>query len=155
MAALKNARHEQFAQCVVSGMTNIDSYRAVYPKSLNWKYDSVACRAHDLIKDPRIIARIQELHEQAASAAVLTRQARMELLTNIAMDETQHTRSRLNAIDILNKMDGDYVKRIEANISGDIDATAAQIEAILDGDDSGDDEALSDADEPANGGEAE
>lgn len=134
MAVLENPRHEIFAQAVVSGKTQTDAYREAFPNSLAWKDTSVAPKASNLASKPDVAARILELQSQASCDAILSRQDRMIILTNIATDSEQPTRHRINAIDVLNKMNGDYVKKVEATIKNDFAHTASDIEAILDED---------------------
>ena len=74
---------------------------------------------------------LQELKDAAANDAIINRQERMIILSDIATDVEMHPKQRMQAIDILNKMDGDYVKRVEATVSGDLTAAAAKVAAIL------------------------
>lgn len=132
MAALQNPRHEQFAQAIIAGNTQRAAYRAAFPKALNWKDSSVDVRASKLANDPRIKERIQELQDEAAVSAVIKRTEKMLILTGIATNEDQSSKSRMQAIDILNKMDGDYVKKTEVTVKTDVAEAAAKIGAILD-----------------------
>ena len=134
MAVLANPRHEAFAQGIVAGKTQKDAYRDAFP-------DAVACSDKTLINkgcllaaDPDVAARIVELKAQSSCNAIINRQDRMILLTEIATNEMLHPKQRMTAIDILNKMDGDYVKKVEATIKNDFAHTASDIEAILDED---------------------
>ena len=56
----------------------------------------------------------------------------MKILTEIATDKAQLPKPRMQAIDILNKMDGEYVKKIEANVNTNISEIASKVGAILD-----------------------
>ena len=134
MSALVNKRHEEFAQGVANGLSVVAAYRAAFPNSLNWQEATVEARAEDLIQDPKVIDRIDELND-STNPAILSRHDRMVLLTHIALNEEQPIRQRMNAIDLLNKMDGEYVKKVEATITQDFASTASDIEAILDEDD--------------------
>ena len=40
---------------------------------------------------------------------------RKEWLTGIVMDECEETKDRLKAVDILNRMDGAYIDKLEVN----------------------------------------
>ena len=75
---------------------------------------------------------MKELQDAAASVAVLSRTERMVILSDIATDLQSPIKTRISAIDVLNKMDGDYVKKIEAVVNTDTEKVAAEIEAILD-----------------------
>lgn len=108
MPVLKNPKDEIFAQQLAAGATQSDAYRAAYPRSLNWKNTTVANKAYIIAKDPDIAARVEELLAEAATKAVMQRQERMETLTSIARNKTKQDRWRIQAIEVLNKMDGVY-----------------------------------------------
>ena len=134
MSALTNKRHEEFAQGIANGLSPVAAYRAAFPNSLNWQEASVETRANETLNDPKVKDRIDELND-ASNPSILSRHDRMVLLTHIALNEEQPIRQRMNAIDLLNKMDGDYIKKVEATITQDFASTASDIEAILDEDD--------------------
>lgn len=108
MPILKNPKDEIFAQQLAAGATQSDAYRAAYPRSRNWKNATVANKAYIIAKDPDIEARVAELLSEAATRAVMQRQERMEALTEIARNGAKQDRWRIQAIEVLNKMDGTY-----------------------------------------------
>ena len=132
MPALSNAQYERYAQEIARGMSQADAYRAAYPKSARWKDKTVYNHASEIRRIPEVDARIKELQAEAAAAAVMDRQERLETLTAIARDEHMHPKQRMQAIDILNKMDAVYLQRVEANVHGDLSDAAAKVQAILD-----------------------
>lgn len=132
MAALFNSRHEAYAQNLSKGMSQRAAYRAAFPNSDGMSDGSVDTRAYDIAHRPDVEGRVRELNEAAASEAIINRRERMILLSNIATDESQHPKQRMEAINILNRMDGEYVNKIEAKVISDMSAAAAQVEAILD-----------------------
>lgn len=79
---LKVHRHEAFARQIVNGVSQFDAYRACYPRSRKWKDASVHTEAARLV--PKIAPRIDWLKKQAASAAVLTREEALKILTEQA-----------------------------------------------------------------------
>ncbi len=131
MPALTNIQYERYTQCVISGMTQAAAYREAYPRAKKWTDKTVYSKAWKLHHMPEIQERIKELQAEAAAAAVMDRQERLETLTAIARDEHMHPKQRMQAIDILNKMDAVYVQRVEANVHGDLSDAAAKVEAIL------------------------
>lgn len=131
MPALENSRQERYAQNLLQGMSQRDAYRDAFPSSQKWKDTTVDAKASALASQPEIQDRLQELKDAAANDAIINRQERMIILSNIATDVEMHPKQRMQAIDILNKMDGDYVKRVEATVSGDLTAAAAKVAAIL------------------------
>lgn len=132
MPALTNIQYERYTQCVISGMTQAAAYREAYPRAKKWTDKAVYSKAWKLHHMPEIQERIKELQDEAAAAAIMDRQERLETLTAIARDEHMHPKQRMQAIDILNKMDAVYVQRVDASVHGDLSAAAAKVQAILD-----------------------
>lgn len=132
MPALKNARHEAFAQALFSGKSQRVAYREAFPNAEKWTDATVDSKACVLAKDDKVLERLDELKDASASPLILDRQSRMIILTEIALNEGLIPKSRMQAIDILNKMDGDYTQKIEATINGDLSETASKIAEILD-----------------------
>lgn len=132
MAVLANAQYERYAQEIARGISQADAYRAAYPKSARWKDKTVYNHASEMRRIPEVDERIKELQAEAAAAAVMDRQERLETLTAIARDEHMHPKQRMQAIDLINKMDAVYVQRVEANVHGDLSDAAAKVQAILD-----------------------
>ena len=132
------AKQEKFVQCVVlEEMTYSDAYRAAYntermaDKTINEK----ACL---LAGDDKIRARMTELRQELLTPKVMTAQQRLEYLTRI-VDGTEKEKeahivngtvleievptavaTRLKAIDIMNKMQGEYVQKVEANVTNEV-----------------------------------
>ena len=132
MPALKNAKHEAFVQALLSGKSQRVAYREAFPNAENQKDETVDNKACKLANTDEISTRLQELQEASANDIILDRQGRMIILTQIALDEELFPKPRMQAIDLLNKMDGQYVQKIEATVSGDLSETAKQIAEILD-----------------------
>ena len=57
--------------------------------------------------------------EKKDDAFILTVQQRKELLSRIASDTEERTQQRISAIDVLNKMDGEYLNKTE--LSGGVE----------------------------------
>lgn len=113
MAMLKNQRQEKFAQCLASGMSQRKSYRAAYPSSEKWKDETVDSKASALAKKDKVLARLLELAKESSSKAIMNARERKEWLTTIIMKDTEEMRDRLKAVDILNRMDGEYVEKVQ------------------------------------------
>lgn len=131
MAALEDSKKEKYAQGIAAGMTQRQAFLASHPRSTRWNERTVDNNASKLFNTKEIQERIEELKQAAADAAILTRKERMVMLSEIAKDKKKIDKSRLQAIDILNKMDGDYVKRVEAVVTTPIAEVAAKIADIL------------------------
>lgn len=134
MSALKNTRHEIFAQALFAGKSQRDAYREAFPASEKWKESTLDGNASRLANDSKVLARLQELKDASASPLILDRQGRMIILTEIAMDETLFPKPRMQAIDLLNKMTGEYVekKQIEAVVNTPIEDASERIKALID-----------------------
>lgn len=132
MAELTNKRHERFVQNLINGMSQYDAYIDVYPKSKTWKRNSIDTAAYKLAASAEISHRFSELQDAAIDSNVMCRNERMAALTEIARNLNNIPKTRMQAIDLLNKMTGDYTKKIEAIVSGDVSETAAKVAAILD-----------------------
>lgn len=132
MGVLQNPKHEAFIQAIMQGKSQRQAYIIAYPNAAKWKPGTIDPKASNLFNEDKVQARYQELQKIALSKAIMSREERMLTLSDIALDPTMPPKSRMQAIDILNKMDGDYVKKVEATITRPVDTVAHEIEAILD-----------------------
>lgn len=117
MAVLSNAKNEKFAQGIANGMSQRKAYRAAFPSSLKWKDETVDSKASVLANSDKVLARITELKEQASSEAVKTAIQRKEWLSSVIDDDSIDINAKLKACDLLNKMDGEYVTKVEADVN--------------------------------------
>jgi hypothetical protein len=113
MAELNNMRHEKFAQGIASGLSQRKAYRAAFPNSERWKDTTVDVKASNLAKDNKVLVRVQELAELASSKAVMNAKERKEWLTQIIKSTEEETKDKLKACDILNRMDGEYLDKLQ------------------------------------------
>jgi phage terminase small subunit len=111
------AKQEQFAQNIIKGMTQADAYRSAY--NTNRMADkTIHENASRLANDSKVKARINELRGQISTENIMTAQKRLEWLTELVMsNEEAYTGDKLKAIDIMNKMTGEYVQRVEAEVT--------------------------------------
>lgn len=112
MAELENARHEKYAQGLASGLSQRNAYRAAFPNSVKWKDTTVDVKACELASDDKILVRLRELGKQATSRAVMTATQRKEWLTDVILSDAEKTQDKLKAVDILNRMDGEYIDKV-------------------------------------------
>lgn len=122
------AKQEAFAQNIVEGMNQADAYRSAY-SCKNMSDNAVYVNASKLAGDTKVALRIKELREQLAKPSIMTAQKRLEWLTEVIQDKTEKTENRLKAADIMNKMQGEYVQRIEAEVQTE---TTINIELVDD-----------------------
>ena len=113
MAELNNVRHEKFAQCLASGMSQRNAYRVAFPNSNRWKDETVDSKASVLAKNDKVLERLRELAEQSTTEAVMNATQRKEWLTSIIRSESEETKDKLKAVDILNRMEGEYVDKVQ------------------------------------------
>lgn len=74
--------------------------------------------AHKLVAISCIAQYIRELTEKAQDERIMTARERQAVLSDIA--RSGDDQDRIRAIDTLNKMTGEYVTKIEGNISAEI-----------------------------------
>ena len=125
---------EKFVQGIIEGMSQSEAYRAAYPKQKATDKTIWEC-ASKLLKNPKVSTRLQELRAELAKPSIMTAQERLELLTRMAKGEEPERvvqfingervefevpaslKLRREAIDTMNKMTGEYVQKVEANVS--------------------------------------
>ena len=128
------ANQEKFALNIFNGMNQADAYRDAYPKQ-KMSNKTIWESASKLAKNPKVIARIDELRAEAAKGSILTAQERLEYLSKVITGEECEkvaqivdgekvvfelpisTKNKLNAVDLMNKMQGEYVTKIDGNLS--------------------------------------
>ena len=110
------AKQEQFAQNIIKGMSQADAYRSAYDtKRMSDK--TVHENASRLANNSKVTARLVELRDELASESIMTAQKRLEWLTELIGSETETTGDKLKAIDIMNKMQGEYVQKVQAEVT--------------------------------------
>ena len=111
-------KQEKFVKSLVlDGMTYSDAYRSAYntkgmtDKSINEK----ASRLKDEVK---IRARIKELSAEIDSPKIMSVTKRAEKLSTFA--ESEDANVAMKAIDLLNKMTGEYIQKVEAEVTREV-----------------------------------
>lgn len=107
-------KQEQFVKSIVlDGMNYSDAYRSAYntkgmsDKTINEK----ACRLKD---QDNIRARIEEIRAEIDSPKIMSVTKRAEKLSELA--ESEDANVAMKAIDLLNKMTGEYVQKVVADV---------------------------------------
>ena len=129
-------KRETFACKIVEGMTQADAYRAAYNTS-KMADKTIWENASRLMADDKVKARVAELRAQIASKSVMTAQERLEYLTRVVrgvekeivpqivngkvieVEVPTAIKTRLDALDKMNKMTGEYVQKVEAEVNTD------------------------------------
>ena len=105
-----NARQKAFCEYyVASGNATDSAIKAGYKE----KYAGV--NADKLLKNTNIKKYIDELQKKTKSSRIMTAIERREFLTSMIKDGAVKDTDRLKALDILNKMDGEYTQKVEVN----------------------------------------
>lgn len=128
------AKQEKFVRNLIQGMSQREAYKNSYnaENMTDKSIDEEACR---LFNDVKISSRYKELQDRLEDATIMTAKERLEYLTEVIMglqgenivevvdgEEIERTvptsiKNRLSAIDIMNKMQGEYVTKVEGNVS--------------------------------------
>lgn len=98
-------KQEKFAQCVADGMTQADAYRAAYSAG-KMKAETVQNKAHVLMKDGEVAARVDSLRTALADKAMWTREDSVLTLAAIARGGESKAGEIVSAIKELNLMHG-------------------------------------------------
>jgi phage terminase small subunit len=127
------AKQEQFVKNIIDGMSQADAYRNAYPNQ-RMSDKTIHESASRLMNNSKIIARLKELREQLVAPTIMSAQERLEYLTRvikgeqgekavqmvdgepIEVDVPTSLKNKLNAIDIMNKMQGEYVTKVEGEL---------------------------------------
>lgn len=125
MAALENSRHERFAQELAQGISQRKAYRAAFPASERWKDETVDSKASVLAKNDKVLARVKELQEAAASKAIKTARERKEWLSSVMDNTAEEMQYRLKACDMLNRMEGEYTDKLQ--VKGEVNNPMANL----------------------------
>lgn len=112
-------KQELFVRKIIEGESQADAYRAAY-STQRMSNKSVWEKASRLMADDKVRARVAELRDKIAEKSVMSAQRRLEWLTELVEDTEQMTNDKLKAIDIMNKMTGEYVQKVEANVSSEV-----------------------------------
>lgn len=128
------AKQEQFVKSIIDGMSQADAYRSAYDTS-RMADKTVHEKASRLMSDDKVRARLQELRDQMMTPSIMTAQERLEYLTRVVkgieteevteyddgelvkLNQPASIKTRLNAIDLMNKMSGEYVQKVQAEVT--------------------------------------
>ena len=130
-------KQEKFIQNIVSGMSQRQAYKDAY-NAENMTDESIDVQASILFNNDKVAIRYKELIEQLEDKAIMTAKERMKWLTDVVKDiqkekvliedievsKTADLNTKMKAIDILNKMSGEYTTKIE----GDIGITSIRVD---------------------------
>lgn len=110
------AKQELFVQKIAEGMNQADAYRSAYDTE-RMSDNAIYREASLLLDNPKVTQRLKEIRDMAAKPTIMTAQKRKEWLTQVIQSEDESTSDKLRAIDLMNKMDGEYVTKVEGNLN--------------------------------------
>lgn len=102
---------EYYAQC---GNAAESALKAGYSESY------ATHRTDEMLRNVEIAEYIKELTEKAQDARIMTAKERQITLSDMAKDVGNAPTDRIKAIDVLNKMTGEYLVKVEADIDSSI-----------------------------------
>lgn len=127
-------KQERFIQNIVSGMSQRQAYKDAY-NAENMTDESIDVEACKLFNDTKVSQRYQELMEELKDKAIMTAKERMIWLSDVVKGNIKHISyggngeayeneayisDKLKAVDTLNKMSGEYVTKVEADVNNSV-----------------------------------
>jgi phage terminase small subunit len=111
-------KQELFVQKIIEGMSQADAYRSAY-SCKNMSDNAIYREASLLASNPKVAQRISELRNELATPSVMSAQKRLEWLTDLVNTGSAYSLAseKIRAIDIMNKMTGEYVTKVEGSIN--------------------------------------
>jgi phage terminase small subunit len=112
-------KQELFAVKVAEGMNYSDAYRSAYnTKKMTDK--SIWEKASELANSVKVAERLKQLRDMNAKASIMSAKDRKMWLTSVINDRDADINARLRAADLLNRMEGEYVQKVEANVVNEV-----------------------------------
>lgn len=103
-------------------MSQRQAYKDAY-NAENMTDESIDVEACKLFNDTKVSQRYQELIDKLEDKAIMTARERMIWLSGVVLDSVKEQdlkiadlNTKIKAVDILNKMSGEYTTKIEGNI---------------------------------------
>jgi phage terminase small subunit len=130
-------KQEKFILNIAKGMSQRDAYKDAY-NTKRMSDNAIDREASLLMKNPKLTQRLRELADAMAKPTIMTAQERLEYLTEVIKGTKGEQiievidgvpkeitipasiKNRLNAIDIMNKMQGEYTTKIEADVKNEV-----------------------------------
>ena len=123
-------KQEKFIQNIINGMSQRQAYKNAY----NAKYSDKAIdeKASTLFNSEKVQQRYKELLQQLEDKSIMSAKERMKWLTDVVKGNIKHISygsegqeyeneayisDKMRAIDILNKMTGQYVTKIKGDVT--------------------------------------
>lgn len=113
-------KQEQFAKnIVIENMTQADAYRQAYDAE-NMSDNAIYREASLLVDNPKVAQRMKELRAELDNPKIMSAQKRLEWLTEVIQSKDETMKNRLTAVEIINKMQGEYVQKVQAEVDSNV-----------------------------------
>lgn len=134
-----NIKQEKFIQNIINGMSQRQAYKDAY--NANYSDKSIDEKASTLFNSEKVQERYKELLKELEDKAIMTAKERMiwlskvingeiledmPLMTDVNEDKVNTIKcptkidTKLKALDTLNKMSGEYITKVEADVDFNI-----------------------------------
>ncbi len=101
-------KQEAFAlEYVLNGCNATKAYETVYDVSPTSKRNTIYKEAFEVLENPKVSPLVHKLRMQAFSKHIVTVEDRKKVLSSMILEQD------LKAMDILNKMEGEYIEKVE------------------------------------------
>ena len=110
------AKQEKFIQNIVAGMTQRQAYKDAYDAEdmLDATIDTEACL---LFQNQKVAERYRELLKRLEDEAIMSALDKRRMLKEMAEDTGNSVLERLKAIDVDNKMAGEYITKVQGDLN--------------------------------------
>lgn len=125
-----NIKQEKFIQNIVKGMSQREAYKDAY--NAKYKDEVIDVRACELFNSSKVQVRYKEIMDQLEDKTIMSAKERIIWLSKVVKGDIKHTSydgngnsyeneayisDKMKAIDIMNKMTGEYTTNIKGNVS--------------------------------------
>lgn len=119
-----NERQKKFAEYYAQSGNAAESAR-----SAGYSEKYAAQNAGKLLKNTNISEYIKKLSKEIKDERILTVKDRQVILSELAKDDLNEPSDRIKAIDVLNKMSGEYLQKVD--VTGKIEAEKSKLDVLI------------------------
>ena len=126
-------KEEKFVNLLVQGLSQRQAYKEAF--QVDYDENAIDSNASTLFNSTKVQQRYKELMDKLEDEAIMSARERMIWLSDVVKGKVKHTSygtngeayeneayigDKLRAIDTLNKMSGEYVTKIDADVNSDV-----------------------------------
>lgn len=119
-----NERQRKFAEFYVQNGNAAES-----AKKAGYSEKFAAQNANKLLKNTNVSKYIKQLSDKIEDKCILNAKDRQIILSEIAKDDMNEPSDRIKSIDVLNKMSGEYLQKVD--ITNRIETEKNKLDAIM------------------------